>query len=98
MRSATARTSFSTTAATPSSKASAAPSACTPLPARLRFRQPLMQAGPDLVGRVGLASTLIARHQHSPGGHPDQTGQPDPLPHVAHSDSLPMVLWWTPAP
>lgn len=50
-----------------------------------------MQSGPDLVGGVGPPTSLIARHQHSPRGNPDYTGQADPFPDAAHAQH-PRVL------
>ncbi|EFD16868.1 conserved hypothetical protein [Mycobacterium tuberculosis CPHL_A] len=52
-----------------------------------------MQSGPHLVGRVGTSFPLIARHQGATRDDAGDTGQPDPLPHVAHPDRLypPMV-------
>lgn len=57
-----------------------------------------MQAGPHLVGRVGVTPPLIAHNQRSTGGNADQTRHPEPLPHVAHGFSLHIVQWWTPVP
>ena len=51
---------------------------------RLGFGQPLMQPGPDLVGRVGASFPLIAHHQRAAGDDAGDTGQPDPLPNAAH--------------
>ena len=50
----------------------------------IRFGKPLMQAGADLVGRVGLSLALVAGHQHSPGNDARDAGQADPLPNPAH--------------
>ncbi|EFD42781.1 LOW QUALITY PROTEIN: conserved hypothetical protein, partial [Mycobacterium tuberculosis variant africanum K85] len=53
----------------------------------------MVQSGPHLVGRVGTSFPLIARHQGATRDDAGDTGQPDPLPHVAHPDRLypPMV-------
>ncbi|WP_259594361.1 hypothetical protein [Mycobacterium shottsii] len=63
---------------------------------RLRLVQPLVQPGPDLIGRVGTAFPLVAYHQRATGDDAGDTGQSKPLPHAAHDDrlSLPMVLGW----
>ena len=46
--------------------------------------QSLMQPGPDVVGCVCIAPTLIARDEHAPGRNTHHTGQPNPLPHLSH--------------
>jgi len=47
-----------------------------------------MQAGPDLVGRVGTSFALIANHQRSTGDNAGNTGEADPLPHPAHEHRI----------
>lgn len=46
--------------------------------------QSLVQPGPNLVWRVGAPLPLIARDQHTTGDDAGNTGESDPLPHVAH--------------
>jgi hypothetical protein len=43
-----------------------------------------MQPGPDLVGRIGPAFSLIAHHQRTAGDDAGDTGQADPFPNAAH--------------
>lgn len=50
-----------------------------------------MQSRSNLVRRVCISPTLIPRYQDAAGRHPDHTGQPDPLPNVAHPDSVPKL-------
>ncbi len=50
-----------------------------------------MQPSSDLVRGIRISPALITRYQDAAGRHPDHTGQPDPLPHVAHPDSVPKL-------
>ncbi|PJE16406.1 MAG: guanylate cyclase [Mycobacterium sp.] len=47
-----------------------------------------MQPRPDLIGRVGTPLPLIAHHQRATGDDAGHSGQPDPLPNVAHRQRL----------
>ncbi len=47
-----------------------------------------MQAGPDLVGRVGTSFALVANDQRAPGDDAGDAGQPEPLPPTAHEYRL----------
>ncbi len=47
-----------------------------------------MQPVPDFIGRVSPPPALIAGYQHSPGGDPDDPGQPEQLPNGAHQHRL----------
>jgi len=44
-----------------------------------------MQPGADLIGRVCPSFALIARNQRAARHDTGDTGQPDPLPNVAHN-------------
>jgi len=46
----------------------------------------LMQPAADFVGRIGVAATLVTRHQHPTGGDADDPRQSDPLPDTTHTD------------
>ena len=50
-----------------------------------------MQTGSNLIGRVSISTPLIASYQHPACGDPDDTGQADQLPYVAHPDSVPKL-------
>ncbi len=52
-----------------------------------------MQTRPDVVGRIGAAATLIARHEGAACDDTGDTGQPDPLPDAAHAMSVPKLRW-----
>ena len=41
---------------------------------------PIVQAGPDVVGRVGAALPLVPGQHHATGGDTGQAGQPEELP------------------
>jgi len=47
-----------------------------------------MQAGANLVGRVGASLALIADHQRAAGHNARDTGQPEPLPNAAHAHRI----------
>ncbi len=51
-----------------------------------------MQAGPDIVRGVGIATTLIARDEHTACYDTSDTGKSDPLPDSTHGLSLPKLL------
>ncbi len=53
---------------------------------RRRRIQPPLVIGPALVGRVSTSPADRARHQGATRDDAGDTGQPDPLPHVAHPD------------
>ena len=46
--------------------------------------QPLVQPGADVLGRVGVAASLIACDQRSTRHDTGDTGQSDPLPDAVH--------------
>jgi len=57
------------------------------------FRRAFVQPGADVVRRVGVAAALVPSDEHTPGRHPDDTGQSEPLPDVVHTDSVPKLPW-----
>lgn len=50
-----------------------------------------MQPGADVLGRVGVATALIARDQHSARHYTSDTGESDPFPNATHATSLPKL-------
>ena len=56
-----------------------------PLALLLGFGQPLVQAGADVIGGVGIAAPLIARDQRATGDDTGDAGHSNPLPDAVHA-------------
>lgn len=50
-----------------------------------------MEAGANLVRGIRLSAPLIAGNQRPAGRDTDDTREADPLPYVAHADSVPKL-------
>ena len=59
--------------------------------ARAGLGDALVQPGADVVGRVGVATPLVARDQRATRHHAGDPGQPNQLPYATHPESLPKL-------
>lgn len=55
--------------------------------------QPFMQTSAHSVGRVRITAALITHDEHTSRRDAGHTGQTEPLPDVAHANSVPTLHW-----